>query len=56
MLICYIWINEIPFLDKFSFFATGKIIKDILQTSFFEKIYDQFDPDDDIVLTLGSQI
>ena len=40
---------EIPFLDKFSFFATGRrSFTDILQTSFFEKIYDQFDPDDDI--------
>ena len=40
---------EIPFLDKFSFFASGRrSFTDILQTSFFEKIYDQFDPDDDI--------
>ena len=40
---------EIPFLDKFSFFATGRrSFTDILQTSFFEKIYNQFDPDDDI--------
>jgi outer membrane receptor for ferrienterochelin and colicin len=40
---------EVPFLDKFSFFATGRrSFTDILQTSFFEKIYDQFDPDDDI--------
>ena len=40
---------EVPFLDKFSFFASGRrSFTDILQTSFFEKIYDQFDPDDDI--------
>jgi len=40
---------EIPFLKKFSFFATGRrSFTDILQTSFFEKIFNQFDPDDDI--------
>ena len=40
---------EVPFLDKFSFFVSGRrSFTDILQTSFFEKIYDQFDPDDDI--------
>ena len=40
---------EVPLLDKFSFFASGRrSFTDILQTSFFEKIYDQFDPDDDI--------
>jgi outer membrane receptor for ferrienterochelin and colicin len=40
---------EIPFLKKFSFFASGRrSFTDILQTSFFEKIFSQFDPDDDI--------
>ena len=40
---------EIPFLKKFSFFASGRrSFTDILQTSFFDKIFDQFDPDDDI--------
>ena len=40
---------EIPFLKKFSFFAAGRrSFTDILQTSFFNKIFDQFDPDDDI--------
>ena len=40
---------EVPFLKKFSFFAAGRrSITDILQTSFFDKIFDQFDPDDDI--------
>jgi len=40
---------EVPFLKKFSFFAAGRrSFTDILQTSFFDKIFDQFDPDDDI--------
>ena len=40
---------EIPFLKKFSFFASGRrSFTDLLQTSFFEKIFSQFDPDDDI--------
>ena len=40
---------EIPFMKKFSFFASGRrSFTDLLQTSFFEKIYTQFDPDDDI--------
>ena len=40
---------EIPFLKKFSFFASGRrSFTDILQTSFFEKIFNQFDPEDDI--------
>ncbi len=40
---------EVPFLKKFSFFAAGRrSFTDILQTSFFDKIFDQFDPNDDI--------
>ena len=40
---------EIPFLKKFSFFASGRrSFTDLLQTSFFEKIFSQFDPEDDI--------
>ena len=40
---------EVPFLKKFSFFAAGRrSFTDILQTSFFDKIFEQFDPDDDI--------
>jgi len=40
---------EIPFLKKFSLFAAGRrSFTDILQSSFFDKIYNQFDPDDDI--------
>ena len=40
---------ELPFLNKFSFFIAGRrSFTDLLQTSFFDKIFGQFDPDDDI--------